>query len=254
MNNHPNKLVKKHTLLLVGFSGGLIAAFFPRLISILSPSSEAVSVQLFTYEYIGAGVVFSLMVGVAMIWLYDGTTEHTKNLFLSALALPAVLSGGINMVSVSAKAGQTINALHDQTSRLQEQVERQNAVGVQDLDFSEFEEVDLNAMIPSLLGISSAHAMDVTQKVPVDHGIVRITTPHLEKSYVLLYGEADSKVELAALYEDLKQKQVTDTKPLLVDGKYYLLGDERKTKTQALIDILEIRKRVGVEPSLIRIK
>ena len=92
-----SKTINPLTLFLIGISAGGIAAIFPRLMTFLSTDTEKVHITLFSDAFLLATAVFALIVGVSMIWLYLGTSNTTKNLFMAALALPSILSGGINM-------------------------------------------------------------------------------------------------------------------------------------------------------------
>ena len=86
------KKVSPFILFLIGITAGAIAAIFPRIMTFLSTGNDNVQISLFSGAFWLATAAFALMVGISMIWLFLGTSDTTKNLFMAALALPAILA------------------------------------------------------------------------------------------------------------------------------------------------------------------
>jgi len=241
-------------LFLIGISAGIIASVFPRLLPYMSQAASDVSVELFTERFYYAVAGFSSMIGVAMIWLYKDTHEHTKNLFLSALALPAVLSGGINMASVSSVAEKDLTELDRQNKTLLQRLEGSGGINTFELDLSDFNPVEVS-YLPALeiIGISTAHAAGLIEENNQGSS-VKFNAPSLNQNYTLIYESADTREEIVQKMETLKQKNITNLTPVEVNNKFYLLQNERKTRAQAVIEAIDIKDKLGYTPGVVELK
>ena len=243
------------TLFAIGLTAGGIACTFPRLLPFLTQSGSDVSIELFTTSFIAVAGVFSAMLGVAMIWMYRGTKEHTKNLFMSALALPAVLSGGINMTTVSASAEQQLSELNAQTQQLKQHLRDNNAIDSLELDSESFRTLDTSSVIPMLFGISNAQAADpAAQQIQADAGSVQFNVKSLDKRFVLVYGTATAETDIQQQMASLKEKNITNIKMIESNGQFYILDKDQQTETDALINAIEIKKKTDVAPKLVKLK
>lgn len=97
--------VRPRTLFLIGVTAGVVACMLPRLGPLMTVNEVDIA-ELFRLQVIIGAVVLSLIIGISMVWLFKGTEETTRNLFMSALALPAVLSGAINTHEVASRGAE----------------------------------------------------------------------------------------------------------------------------------------------------
>jgi hypothetical protein len=241
-------------LFLIGVSAGVIAVAFPRLLPYMSQTSGEVSLELFTKEFFYALVAFSVMIGVAMIWLYKETEEHTKNLFMTALALPAVLSGGINMTSVSSVAENGLAELNRQNDTLVKKLEGNSGVEFFELDLSNSNPVDVSSG-PELdwLGISTAHAEGV---VPVRNsgGGLQFSAPALSRDYSLVYAVTSTKAEIVQVAKDLESKNISNLTIIESNNRYYLLDTNKTTRADAVLNAIDVKEQYGFSPNVVRLK
>ena len=256
MTEESKKIVSNLVLFSIGITAGIIASSFPRLLPFLSQSSDVVALELFTTKFYLVALIFSLMIGVAMIWMYQGTSEHTKNLFLSALALPAVLSGGINMSSVSTSAEQQMSMLNSQTQLLKEELKKNNPIETFKLDIKSLKSVPLS-FIPELFGISTAYAGDPATMFDTEQsskGSVQFNVQNLKKNFFLSYGEASSREEIISQLEVLRGKGIVSVTPLEINGKFIILGNEPQTEANAIVQAIELKKAKQITAKVVEIK
>lgn len=241
-------------LFLIGVSAGIIAAGFPRLLPYMSQSAGEISLELFTKEFFYAVVAFAVMIGVAMIWLYKGTEEHTKNLFMTALALPAVLSGGINMTSISSVAENGLAELNRQNDTLVKKLERKSGVEFFELDLSNSNPVDVSSG-PALdwLGISTAHAEGAVSESNTGGGL-QFNAPALSKDYSLVYAVKSTKAEISQVAKELESKNISNLTSIEINNKYYLLGTNKMTRADAVLNAIDIKEKHGFSTNVVKLK
>ena len=247
-----NKIISKKTLFLIGLSAGIIAAVFPRLLPSMTQTSSVVSIELFNEGFYYAVAGFASMIGVAMIWFYSGTREHTKNLFMSALALPAVLSGGINMNSVSSIAGENLAELEGRNQALHKKLEDGLGIDFLELKIDSDAQTD-DVTILDFIGISSAYAAGLSKKES-DLSSVRFKMESLERNYTLVYEVSDSESVVKQKEQELKLMKIENLMTIKIDNKFYLLQDDRKTKTEVLLEAIELKDEHDFTPGIVKLK
>lgn len=239
-------IVAPRLLFAVGLTAGVIAAIFPRLMTFLAiPASDLTGV-LFSMEVWLASGLFALLIGVAMIWLYRGTTQHTRNLFMAALALPAVLSGGVNMTDAVAKGLTDVRKV----SRAKvEQVENfvDYAAAASDIRvLNPGNPVNLRRIEPlseiwmlNLIGIETANAAEA---------------PGTDRRYVVVVASAPTRSEILDKLNKYKnQVGLNDLRVFNTKDTYYLVNGRPKTKADAVLDALKIRSDVGLHAQLLEV-
>ncbi len=113
-----------------GLVAGLCAAVFPRLSMAISrpPSTGKITVEIFTTEYAIVAILFSVLVGVAVMILGWDNAAAPKETFLTALGIPALLAGGLN----GAVASDAAHQLAEEKLVVSEQLARQGGIVVED--------------------------------------------------------------------------------------------------------------------------
>jgi len=255
MNAPIEKSISNVMLFLIGISAGVIASFFPRLLPFLSSTDQSVTITLFTLNFFFGASAFSLMIGVSMIWLYMGTKEHTKNLFMSALALPAVLSGGVSMSTFTSTAERKISDLNNQTIKLQKELKKQKDIKIKELDLNGLEPLTLQQILGSFSIISSAHAeSSIGALAPQDNSSVRISVDSLEKKFVIMLGTSKNLQSIEKQKTKIDNYGIHNIKTYEIGNSYYLLESERKTKSEALLNAIEFQEKYKLNPVLIQAK
>lgn len=265
MPDTENKKVNSLTLFFIGLTAGFIAASLPRLAPFIAQAGDTVSLDLLTQKFYVITLVFSIMIGVSMIWLYKGTKEHTKTLFLSALALPSVLSGALNTSNISAISSQKLTDLDFQTQVLQTKLKNQNTIEIINIDSDDIEFTPLS-FIPAILGISDAYADNhavtkknnaaknkIFKKEDKSNQSIVVNARSLDKKYIIMFGGAANKVEAKTKMKELNKKNITNIVSFKIKNKIYLLQGKRLTKTNALIESIDIKEKYGVVTKIINL-
>lgn len=236
-------------------SAGLIAALFPRLLPLISQSSDGVTFSFFNQTYFIGVILFALIIGVSMIWLYMDSKDSSRQLFMSALALPAIISGGLNVSSVSSTAEQKLNDLENQTIELQSKLESQNSIPVIEIDGLSFSSTS-NGSILGLVGISTAFAQDVlpAQKTAKQISSVGVNAESLNENYIVVLMQSTNKQDILNAQQALNMRNIKDTILFEKNNQFYLMNNERTTKTKAIMDVIEIKNKSNLEPSILKVK
>lgn len=244
-------VVSAKVLFLIGLSAGAVAAVFPRVMPALMSTDPEVAIELMTAHFLYAAVALTLMVGVAMIWLYQGTREHPKNLFMAALGVPAVLSGGLNMTTMTAASEKDIGEMTRTLAAWEAKATQGNAFEPKQppegFDFDAFADAPLTSWV--IPGISSAHAASSSEES--QYQSIRIKVDALEKKYFLQLHETTSQAELDEKKQSLEQAGVRNLKKWEKGNTYYLFQLEKKTKSDALLDALKYKETLNVQPQIL---
>lgn len=252
---------------MIGVTAGLIAAFLPRLLPMLAAQQGSDVVSLFTVQYVSVATVFSLFIGVAMVWMYHGSRETPKNLFMSALALPAVLSGGIGVSTSTSNAAVEIQSLSNQVRSLVTQVEAE--AGIETLHegapillesadappVSAAHESDL--WIFDLLGFPAAHAQATSapRSAASRFGGIEYNVPSDRDEFAVVVDTAPDRetavrqrqVHLSEGMEGLSIKRIPGHQYVVVHGN-------PSSKSNAVLNAVRIKKQYGVTPKLLRVR
>ncbi|QPF75657.1 hypothetical protein G8A07_23905 [Roseateles sp. DAIF2] len=100
----------------VGLFAGALAAFFPRLMTVLSggPTDD---IQLFSQTYIPVGALMAVSVGVIVIIIEADSARSLRDVFMTALGLPTLVIGALGTSSTThnlSQSNQRINELNRQ--------------------------------------------------------------------------------------------------------------------------------------------
>lgn len=244
--------VSAPTRFLIGISAGFIAISMPKLSGFLSSTQDGITFNLFTSQFLIALVAFSIIIGIAMVWLFMDSIETTKNLFMSALALPAVLSGGISISSVSEDAKTQISRLSQENTALENQLKEVFEIEIDDLGFGDNK---TSSVVPMLLGISTAHAESTLLKKDYQwQANTNFKVKSLNRNYYLLFGKSTDAKKLASKKDTLtKQSGLTKLAVLPKGKKSYLIQNIPRTRTEALLKAITLKKK-NIKVRLIRLK
>ena len=251
-----SKKTSPFILFLIGISAGGIAASFPRIMTFLSTGNDNVQITLFSGAFLLATGAFALIVGISMIWLYMGTSDTTKNLFMAALALPSILSGGINMSNTAAVGQSHIESLSAVNKNLEKRLaEAEKIPTIPSITFDDAQEVSFHGnIIPGGFGISAAYAAE--EKGSGSYSFnpsVQFAVPTDRSDYIILLDESSDKNELL---EKLKtyQDKIPNLEIKRSKDTYYLIQGHKKKKSDALLEAIEIKSTYGLSPKLLEVK
>lgn len=245
-------------LFFIGLSAGIISAIFPRLMTLLVASENVVILTLFNPGFLVAAGLFALIVGVVMVWFYMGSAENTRNLFMAALAIPAVLSGGINMTSASTAGQQKMSALSKQNNELTRQL--QNSFDIPD---GPPLKLSLQGALPypphAIVGIfqvTSAHAGDGNPSKGSNLSpSVSYQIKGQSHDYVIMLESSKNRQEIEQKLDQLQKQQIPDVEIATSGDTFLIYQDQQKSKSEAVLDAIELKKRFPeINPKILKVE
>jgi len=259
MNNLQKSFsVSSAQLFVIGLSAGTISAVFPRLMTMLVTSDSAVMPMLFSLGFLIAGGAFAIIIGVTMIWLYMGTTESTRNLFMAALAIPAVLSGGINMSNATAAGQKNLSELAAQNNELTRKLQTTYSIPV-------VPSVNLSRpgaspsssfQVPQIFQVKSAYAGDEqpSEENRLNPGVTfRMKEQHPE--YVILFDSSTDRAEIEEKKSRLQEESIRDVQIGTSGDTHYLYQKSPQSKSQAVLQAVELKeKHPDLSPKLMKLE
>lgn len=256
----PPKQFNRFTLFSIGFSAGLIAAFFPRLFTFVSVQTATMEINFFTSDFLIASTVFGAIIGISMMWLYWGEETTSKNLYMAGLALPAVLSGAINMSSATVSGQANIAELDKQYQQLESNL--QDLSGISEIPTVEFDSGDglsyIDTNLFPLLGIKSAHAEESFFKTTADEkfnpGIKFNANAELRQYYIILDKSTDKELIDGRLDAYSSTLLIPELHIKKSKNDYYILQKIPRTKSAGLMEIIRLKRHYGIEAKLVRAK
>lgn len=263
--NNSGTTIKPAILFCIGISAGFIAAVLPRVTALLSAQQYNVDVELFSFDYIIVTVVFSLIIGVSMIWFYLGTKKAPRDLFVTALSLPAIISGSINMAT-------TTNNGQEQIAQAMEQIKKKDKIvenltktleSLSNIETIPGESLDLGSnqpVQPSLF--SQAFAAD-GDKVGTTTGfspgvkyIPREEQAKVDEYVVVLRVDTDEE-KVKQAFQRYQENQ-TDFTNLIIrksSGRYYLIDNKRLPRSLAIMNAVKLKEKYqDLSPRIIKVK
>ncbi len=261
-----NKKVAHPAMLFgIGLSAGVITTVFPRLVTFLSVSSTGGEIDILGTGYIIATLGIALIIGVSMIWLYMGTTESSKQLFMAALAIPAMLSGGINMANSVSVGNNEIRKKESTITNLQEKIQETANIGTgPDLDIGSFnfdklslpEEPEPTGFHFSIIPAAYAQEQQYQQSTAQTtlNPSVRFNSEQDLKMYaIIIASDEDSSVIDSIKTYQSDSSQISNLRRIKGGPTYHLILGDLYTKTDALLESVKLQKK-GLSPSISKVK
>ena len=253
-----NISISTPVLFFIGLSAGLISAVFPRLMTLLVASENVVILTLFNPGFLIAAGVFALIVGVVMVWFYMGSSENTRNLFMAALAIPAVLSGGINMTSASTAGQQKMSTLSEQNIKLTEQL--QNSSDIPDgpslkLSLQGAPTYPADTII-GIFQVTSAHAANVHLAGGSNlNPSVSYQIKGQSRDYVIMFASSKNRVEMQNQLEQLQKQQIPNVEIATSGDTFVIYQNQPKSKSEAVLGAIELKKKFSeISPQILKLE
>lgn len=234
----------------IGVSAGACAALFPRLMPLLFVRSDNVDVELLSIGYLGVVAVFSILVGVVMMWVYWGSKYKPQTLFMAALGVPSLLSGSLNMSNGINESTKAVAYLSQQYETDLESLQKLNGISEEIVNSTPKpdQRSHIDRWLPwSLLGISTAHAADGTvANYPNSAEMnfdptVKLRVPAREQNYLVAISQSHDKADIDRQFRLYTERGMPDLSILIFNGQYYLVHGEQRAKSQALRDAIELK-------------
>ena len=243
----------------IGTVAGLASTFLPRMMLLLSIDTELAPdryIKVLSADFIWVAIAFALTIGVICAILESNARAHPKDVFMTALGIPALVTGVLTTTSATGKLQQAeqqkvavLRTLGDQAG-LSSQAQT-----------STFEPVGGVAGAPAgpsserdapFAFVQPAFAQSATRAAPppasrFDPGI-QIERPQ----YVLVLKRAVSPEEAMRVAKEV-QKDLPSAQAVKTDQGFIVVDSVTpRREADALLDAIQLKKR-QLSPSLLRL-
>ncbi len=226
----------------IGFVAGLCAAIVPRLMPVLS--SERGEFNLFPASYVAASLVFGTLIGAVMMIVEWGQSHAPKDTFMTALAVPGLLSGSINMAIGVNELQQT----DQENQKLIEQLLEAEDIKIDPVAPPHADAGEPGAQTSSLLDflVPSAHAAGAS--IPVSNylgfGIIQ------QRHYVVVLSKTATEAQARSRLERLQHEGVPDLRVIRAGPSFLVIQGAPLNQANAALAAVRLKKRYGVEPAV----
>ncbi len=265
-NKKKDDVVNSFTLFFIGVTAGFISAVFPRILPLVSQPGLLENIEIFNSDYIIVCVVFSILIGLTVFWIYSGSTNSPRQLFFAALGVPALLSGGLNMNDAYTKSITNLNQeqakLTNKNNQLLNQLNKYENIIIDDS-----EEIDLNSnnlmkhqsTEPSyeFSLITSAYAQGLAeqkQNTNFDPGVKFKDLLPKNKYIMVIKSSPDSSVIEASLKTYRDSLHIDSLQIIKSKDNFYIIKGEQMTKTDAFLNAINLRNNYHIDSKLIKVK
>lgn len=234
--------MKEHAVFkfFVGFVAGLCAALIPRLSAVLASGSD---IEVINKPYVLASLVFALLIGAVIMILEWGKSRSPADIFMSALALPALLSGSLN----------TAEGVHASKLAAQDNLELIGALEkseqIKKLPYQKIIPLGKTAINPTdspnsleFDFISKAYAEDIAlRETGFDLGFNVIT-----QSYYIVLDKAATENEAQNKAADLRPQVPGASVVKGSDGSFFVIAAPNPApRSKAVLDLIKLKEKLG---------
>jgi hypothetical protein len=182
-----------------------------------------------------------------------------RETFMTALAVPAVIAGGLG----TASGVSSINTIKNDAERLKQEVRQERGIAKSG-SFTSFQSLEgmpppapakRSSLMPAL--IAEAHAQAGGVQPVADNDAPRFGIQVQQPRYVVVLKEARSQEEAIREAQNFRQQLPAAQAVKANNGYFVILGDGTRSETDALLAAARAKKTVGNEnlrPVLVEIK
>lgn len=247
---------------LIGSFAACCAVFVPRLTAMLA-TGDTNKITMLPGTFVIIGIVFAIVVGIAVMILQYGKTCPPGETFMTALGFPALLSGML----MTTTSTQQINYLAKQTSDLSNaaaqgtQIKKTNTVliDIQPLSLNDRPSNSKDWLV-NTIGIQSVLAEDFETAGNIDPAINSenkngkwtswATINVQEPDYVIVLDTAQNKEQAIERASELKAT-IPSAQAVETSQGFFVIGGT-KPESSAVLEAIKIKQETGLDPELFR--
>ena len=241
---------------LIGVLAGCAAVAIPRLSSLLI-SGENDAVNFFPMPYITCAILFAVIVGFLVVVIEYGIAKTPKETLFAALAIPGVVAGSFNTVIETSGANttyqKTVELSRDVRHDAGIQTEKLDSLEVIPIDSSQVNHTSFNDGFDFSL-ISAAYADDGVKQLVDKNDTLGVAIQRTIPKFAISIGNYK---DLEAAIQKAKEAKAVDPTATLIktsNGFEVLSNDKIYSETDATIEALKIKSKLGVTPKLLQVK
>ncbi len=244
-----NMKSKIWTKFLIGFVAGLCAILFPRIVAELAIADDGDVISLFQSNYLLLSAVFAILVGAVVAIFELEESRPAKEVFMTALAIPGVLSGALN-TTVSVKDYKSAEKIIAQV---------QNTL----LDSEEIQIFEIPKLVP--LGAVEVPVSSRSNSFFIDDAYAQESAPiklpefgigirSSQRDYRIVLDRAATKEQALANASALSQS-LPNTIYKIEENQFVIIKNgPSQDKTSALLEAIKLKRERGLNPQLVRTK
>ncbi len=240
---------------LIGVTAGACATLLPRLVPELS--SPDPRMEFLTWQYGIACGAFSVLIGLGTLFWEWNVPKKPAQTFMTALGLPALIAGTLNVKS----AGDQLHQQLQQTRDLQEALSKE--AGIPTVGSGEQHSMSPRFVSPHLLAAiltaRPAHAATIealgTAAPPrSDLVLAQLGIKVQQPEFVVGLDRAADADDARRKAQELR-RTLPDAKAARVGNEFVVInGDRPLTKSDALLDAVRLKNEHHLSPSLVERK
>jgi hypothetical protein len=239
---------------LVGGFAGLCSVFVPRMGGLLG-AADPTRIALFPMPFIAMGAVYAIAIGVVLMILYHGDRKNTlRHKFITALGVPTLIAGTL------ATGAQTseVRALQAARAELADSLRTAADIRISD---TPLEIVPLGSQpdakapavigLHGLLGIGTAQAQSAAGSSSQQwsrYGAIQAQEPR----YAIIVDRTTDAKEALLRASQLKARFPEAQAIRTPSGFGVITGV--KPESSAVLEAVKIKKDLGLQPELMRVK
>ncbi|MEK6814242.1 MAG: hypothetical protein AABY65_05880 [Nitrospirota bacterium] len=230
----------------IGLVAGLTAMVLPRLIAALASSTEGSSVRYFSLDFAFLALAFGVIVGLVIMIFEWKIPSRPRDTFMTALGIPALLSGTLNAYNASGVARDAENLSNALLESSGVSIIRGGGTAP-----GEKRSENNEGWFPPGLGVARAYAQEgphVAVRIAFNPGI-QVQEPF----YYVVLARADSLPKAREEGERLRLR-VPNTEIIETRQGYFVVqAGGPKPRSRALLEAIRLRKELGLSPLLLEV-
>lgn len=262
-NEAENKSIRKRKVMrpeakfIIGFFAGLCSAFFPRLIVMLNMSGESTEIIVFDLNYLIYSLLFSGLVGVAVMIIEWYVVSEPAKTFMMALSIPALISGAFNSNSALDLYKEKSAATKNLQTELEKQLTDKERIPtltapakIKILSKKRGTQAEPTSFYSSLLGIRKAYAANV-HTMPNNIFAFKVQEP----LFMVVLDRAQNRQEALQRANALRQS-IPQAQAIALGNNQFavVLEGVSLPRAEALLEAIRIRQQypnLNLNPSLL---
>ncbi|MBI3393220.1 MAG: hypothetical protein HY039_08530 [Nitrospirae bacterium] len=232
----------------IGLVAGLTAMVLPRLIAALASSTEGSSIRYFSLDFGLLALAFGAIVGLVIMIFEWKIPSRPRDTFMTALGIPALLSGTLNAYNASGVARDAENLSNALLESSGVPIIRGGGTAPGE---KRSENENNEGWFPPGLGVARAYAQ-ASSPVPVRKAFnpgIQVQEPF----YYVVLARTDSlpkaREEDSRLRSRVPNAEIIETR----QGYFVIQAGGPKPRSRALLEAIRLRKELGLNPMLLEV-
>jgi hypothetical protein len=251
------KVARPAAKFVIGFFAGLCSAFFPKLILVLNMSGESPEIIVFDPNYLLYALLFSILVGVAVMIIEWYVISEPAKTFMMALSIPALISGAFNSNSAFDLYKEESATAKKLQAQLEKQLTEKNPIPIlptpgkiQILSEKGDTQENRTSFYSYLTGVRKAYAANA---LSAQNKILAFKVK--KQLFMIVLYMAQSKQDALERANELR-RTIRQAQAAAIDTNQFavILGGVTLPRSEALLEVIRLREQyrdLNLDPLLL---